>query len=41
VKIGLLFVDGFDSRVAIYLQRGTNTSGPVWAWNFDTKNAYG
>lgn len=41
VKIGLLFVDEFHPRGAIYISWDTNTSTPVWTWNFDTKGAYG
>jgi hypothetical protein len=41
IKIGLLFVDEFNPRGAIYLRRGSNTSSPVWTWNFNTKGAYG
>jgi hypothetical protein len=41
VKIGLLFVDEYNTRGAIYLARDTNTSAPIWTWNYDTKNAYG
>ena len=41
IKIGLLFVDEFHPRGAIYLRRGSSTSSPVWTWNYDTKNAYG
>lgn len=41
IKIELIFVDQFTSRGAIYISRDSETSAPIWSWNYDTKNAYG
>jgi hypothetical protein len=41
VKIGLVFVDEYNTRGAVYLSRDTNISAPIWTWNYDNNNAYG
>ena len=41
IKIGLLFVDGYNTRGTFYVSRDSSSSAPVWSWNFDTKGAYG
>jgi len=41
VKIGLLFVDGYNTRGTFYLSRDNTTSSPVWSWSYNTKGAYG
>lgn len=41
IKVGLLFVDEFHPRGAIYISRGSSGAAPIWTWNYNTKGAYG
>jgi hypothetical protein len=41
IKIGFLFVDEYHPRGVFYLSRDSNTSAPIWSWNYNMNGSYG
>ncbi len=41
LKMRILFIDKWPSNAAIKVHLGTNTTEPVWSWNYDNYGAPG